>query len=235
MKPKKTDRADIENKKGIFFQIGLVSALVITIIALEWGKSEVETTYPATGEIKYTEIEKSIIPVTLMEKHLPSPPPVPSAWDEFALAEYEAEPDLGIDIEETEITAEREFLRIKTTGIAEEEDYGEDHIFLFIDQMPTFQGKGREHFRRWVMENLCYPAEAIEAGIQGRVMLQFVVETDGRISNVVIKRGVHPLLDDEAVRVIESSPPWEPGFHKGKPARVRYMFQFNFVLEKYRQ
>ncbi len=237
MKSKKTEKADIESKKGMFFQIGLVSALVVTIIALEWSKSEIETKIPATGEIEYTVIQKEIIPVTRAEKHLPSPPPVPSTWEEFEIDQQEVYLDYEIDIEETEPRVKREEFRIKTTTEEKEEEaeFGEDHIYLVVQQMPTFQGKGREHFRRWVRENLSYPKEAIEKGIQGRVMLQFVVERDGRVSNVEIMRGAHPLLDEEAVRVLESSPRWEPGFHKGKPARVRYMYQFNFVLEKYRQ
>ena len=107
----------------------------------------------------------------------------------------------------------------------------EGEIFFIVEDMPTFQGQDHEYFRQWIQENMRYPQRAAEAGISGRVIVQFVVEPDGSISSVEVVRGVDRSLDEEAIRVIENSPRWEPGKQRGEPVRVRFTFPINFVLE----
>jgi protein TonB len=97
--------------------------------------------------------------------------------------------------------------------------------------MPGFGGGDSNKFREYIARNLKYPEVAAENGIQGRVFVQFVVEPDGRVSNVKVVRGVDPALDREAVRVVESSPPWKPGKQRGKPVRVSFTFPIIFVLQ----
>ncbi|HRR62720.1 MAG TPA: energy transducer TonB, partial [Paludibacteraceae bacterium] len=80
-------------------------------------------------------------------------------------------------------------------------------------------------------ENIRYPVIAQENGIQGRVICQFVVNTDGSIVDIQVVRGVHPSLDEEAVRVIKSMPKWVPGKQRGKPVRVRFTLPINFKLQ----
>lgn len=101
-----------------------------------------------------------------------------------------------------------------------------------VEIKPLFvNGQGEEAFTRWVFEHLKYPAEAKTKGIQGKVIASFVIDTDGYINDVRIVRGADPLLDDEAVRVLESSPKWErPGMVKDKKVRVKYNFPLNFAL-----
>lgn len=102
-------------------------------------------------------------------------------------------------------------------------------VFEFVEVMPEFSG-GQEAFRKYLSENLRYPAMAREADIQGRVFISFVVEADGRISGVEVARGVHPALDAEAVRVISAMPPWIPGMQQNEPVRVRFTLPVTFVL-----
>ena len=104
-------------------------------------------------------------------------------------------------------------------------------IFTIVEEMPTFQGKGQEGFRVWLIKHLKYPEIAAENGISGRVFVNFVVETDGSVSNVKIIRGANPSLDTEAVRVVQSSPKWTPGKQRGKEVRVVFTFPINFVLQ----
>ncbi len=103
-----------------------------------------------------------------------------------------------------------------------------------VETKPLFaNGEGEEAFTRWVFEHIKYPEEAKTKGIQGRVVAAFVLNHEGIVTNVQILRGVHPLLDAEAIRVLESSPKWErPGVYKGKKANVRYNFPLNFSLNK---
>ena len=102
--------------------------------------------------------------------------------------------------------------------------------FQSVDVKPSFQGGNVNVFSKWVGKNLEYPKIAKENGVQGRVTTQFTVETDGRITNVKVLRGIDPFLDMEAVRVVSSSPRWKPGEQKGRPVRVTYAFPVIFQL-----
>lgn len=113
----------------------------------------------------------------------------------------------------------------------EVQEVKEEEVFLVVEEMPSFGSGDANEFRSWVSANMKYPEVAAENGIQGRVFVQFVIEPDGRLSNVRVIRGVDPALDKEAVRVIESSPKWNAGKQRGKPVRVSYTFPITFVLQ----
>ena len=100
--------------------------------------------------------------------------------------------------------------------------------FAQIELKPTFQGGDANTFSKWVSQHLQYPKEAKDDGIQGRVMVQFTICDDGVVRNVKVLRGVHPLLDAEALRVISSSPNWKPGMQGGKPVNVTFLFPVIF-------
>lgn len=107
---------------------------------------------------------------------------------------------------------------------------GDSVPFASIEQKPTFNGGDAVEFSKWVAENLKYPKEAYEDGIQGRVMVAFKVCEDGEVRDVKVIRGVNELLDAEAVRVVSASPKWEPGYQDGKPVNVTYSFPVVFKL-----
>lgn len=113
----------------------------------------------------------------------------------------------------------------------EEEEVEEEEIFTIVEEMPSFINNEYKDFRDYIAKNLKYPAIAAENGIQGQVYVSFIVEPDGSLSNVKIVRGVDETLDQEAIRVIKSSPLWNPGTQRGKPVRVTYTFPVKFVLE----
>ena len=111
---------------------------------------------------------------------------------------------------------------------APEESATTDDICVVAEQMPEFPG-GQAALFKYLSENVKYPVIAQENGIQGRVICQFVVNTDGSIVNVeVVRSGGDASLDKEAVRVIKSMPKWKPGTQDGKPMRVRYSIPINF-------
>ncbi len=105
-----------------------------------------------------------------------------------------------------------------------------DNAFYIVEVMPTFKGGDLNKFREWVMKRTNYPQAAIDNKIQGKVFITFIVETDGTVSNVNIVKGVNPLIDNEAVRTIQSSPKWTPGFQRGKAVRVRFAMPLSFTL-----
>lgn len=104
----------------------------------------------------------------------------------------------------------------------------EQKIFDVVEQQPTFPGGDP---RVWIGNNIHYPPVAEENGVQGTVVCQFVVETDGSISNVTVARGADPSLDKEAVRVIKSMPKWVPGKQNGRNVRVKYTIPVKFQLQ----
>lgn len=94
-------------------------------------------------------------------------------------------------------------------------------VYDVVDKMPCFPG-GNKGLMTFIAQNLVYPVTAQENGVQGRVIVSFVVETDGSIINVKVARSVDPSLDREAMRVVKAMPKWTPGKKDGKPVRVKY-------------
>jgi len=116
--------------------------------------------------------------------------------------------------------------------VSETEDkQQEEVVFKVVDVLPKYPG-GEPARKKFIAKNIKYPKEAKEKGIQGKVYIAFVVEKDGSITNVKILRGVDPLLDNEAIRVVKSMPKWEPGTQRGQNVRVQFNMPFKFALPK---
>ena len=105
-----------------------------------------------------------------------------------------------------------------------------EKVFDMVEQMPTFPG-GQQELMAYLGKNIKYPTIAQENGTQGRVIIQFVVERDGSITDVRVARGVDPYLDKEAVRVVKSMPKWLPGKQNGKAVRVKFTVPVMFRLQ----
>jgi len=128
-------------------------------------------------------------------------------------------------------------LTVSGTGKSDElltgqEGETSDEPFIFVEVKPTFKGGDIEKFREWVQKKAIYPQLAQDNGIQGKVMLTFVVERDGSVTNVKIVKGVDKLLDDEAAKAIEASPKWSPGLQRGRPVRVRFVIPIIFAFNR---
>ncbi len=99
-----------------------------------------------------------------------------------------------------------------------------------VEEKPSFPG-GDTALYKWLGQNIVYPAAASEEGVSGRVVVAFVVEKDGRVTNVQVVRKKHPALDEEAVRVVKKMPKWNPGRNNGQPVRVKYNLPVSFKLQ----
>ncbi len=102
--------------------------------------------------------------------------------------------------------------------------------FTVVEKMPEYPG-GQNELMKFLMSNIKYPVKAQELGIQGRVFVQFVINTDGSISDIEVVRSVNPALDTEAIRIVKAMPKWTPGMQKGKNVRVNYTLPINFRLQ----
>lgn len=105
-----------------------------------------------------------------------------------------------------------------------------DEVYMVVQVQPEFPG-GQQAMRNYISNNLVYPVQAVKDGIKGRVLVSFIVEKDGSITNPEIVKSVHPLLDAEALRLVTNMPKWTPGIHLGFPRRVKYTIPVNFRLD----
>jgi protein TonB len=106
----------------------------------------------------------------------------------------------------------------------------ENKVFDVVEQMPSFPG-GMGALMSWLSQNIKYPVIAAENGVQGRVIVQFVVEKDGSITDVKVAKSVDPSLDKEASRVVSAMPKWTPGKQNGSAVRVKYTVPVTFKLQ----
>ena len=216
MKPKKNPEISLENKKGLFFQIGLIVTLIIVFLAFEW-KSYDKTDYNL-GQLNLDDLEEEIIPITKQEIKPPPPPPPPPEVIEIVEDEVEIEEEL--EIEDTESD---EDIAIE---IEEESD---DEFFMVVENMPEFPG-GDLGLMKYIQKNVKYPPIAKEYNITGKVYVSFIVDKSGSVTNVKIVRGVDKSLDAEALRVVKSLPKYKPGKQRGKAVRVMFTIPINFTL-----
>ncbi len=224
MELKKSPKADLESKKRVFLQIGLAIALGAALVAFEWKHYERPEVDLGTLEIDF--IEEEDIPITRQEPPPPPPPPEPSQELVIVDDDVELEEEFTIDMDADVFTEVQEFTPIE---FEEEEEVEEDVIFTVVEDQPQFPG-GEEARQRFLEENLRYPQMAREAGIQGTVFVTFVVETDGSVTDVQVLRGIGGGCDQEAVRVVEMMPRWEPGRQRGQPVRVQFNMPIRFRL-----
>ncbi len=228
MELKKADNVNLEKRSTIFFEIGLVIAISLLLIAFEWTSSGFKDNEYDTGQAE--QAEQEIIPITRQEKPKPKPPEPPKVTEILQIVKNDVNLQDELQLEDLEADINTEVKEIDYE-VDDEEDDGSSEIFFIVEDMPSFQGKGVDAFRQWVSARLKYPEIAAENGISGRVYVQFVVEPNGTVDNVKVIRGVDPALDAEAVRVVKSSPKWKPGKQRGKAVRVAYTIPIVFVLQ----
>ena len=215
MIPKKDPKISLENKKGMFFQIGLAVTLIAVLISFEW-KSYDKSNYNL-GDLNLDDMEEEIIPITRQEVKPPPPPPPPPEIIEIVEDEVEIENE--VEIEETD-TDEDEIVEM------EEDD---EEFFMVVENMPEFPG-GDLGLMKFIQKNVRYPAIAKEYNITGKVYVSFIVDKQGSVTNVKIVRGVDKNLDAEALRVVSLLPKYKPGKQRGKAVRVMFTIPINFTL-----
>ena len=226
MQLKKSLRASLEDKKWSYVLMGLILVLSICYVAFEWTEQEV-TKYEVTEDLAFIDEEIDIQQTT---QETPPPPPPPAVQEVEVLNVVEDD----VETESIEINTEDDkdvevVIAPPVEAPVEEEE--EEEIFMVVETMPEFPG-GQQEMMKYIGTNIKYPVIAQENGIQGRVICQFVVEKDGKVTDIkVVRSSGDASLDKEAVRVINSMPKWKPGKQRGKPVRVKYTIPVNFRLQ----
>jgi len=224
---KKNPKADLEPKKVFFLQIGLIISLALALVAFEW-KSYEKVKIDVTTRV-VDDTPEEMIEITQQDKTPPPPaPPQQTTVIQIVDDEVEIDDEIEIDVEADQQTEVQDYVPPVDMGNSNEEAE-EVQIFTVVESMPGFPG-GEEARITYLNENIKYPQMARESGIQGRVFVTFVVERDGRVTDVKVLRGIGGGCDEEAVRVIQNMPSWEPGKQRGKPVRVQFNMPILFKL-----
>lgn len=225
MEKKKNPEVDMSKFSGLFFNIGLVVALSLSITAFEW-KFYDDAGLVTLGNVRDDFEEIMDIPPT---EQPPAPPPslqqpeiIEVANEEVIIQEIEI--DLDVEITE-EMKIEEVKLDLEVAAPVEVVE----EIFTIVEEFPSFPG-GWEGFYKFVRENLRYPNIALRMGVEGKVFLQFVVDETGHISQIEVIRGIGGGCDEEAVRVLQACPPWKPGKQRGRAVKVRMSLPITFKL-----
>ncbi|SUB77682.1 energy transducer TonB [Porphyromonas macacae] len=230
MEIKKSPKANLEKQKGLSLLMGLVVALAIVYVSLEY-RSLTKHDDNIIAKIDIADVDEQLL---IEDQKQPEPEPEP----EVAKIEVQLPEEFEVVSNEKEVA--------KVTLISGEEDKKlppptvivpqvsaadeeAEKIFTVVEKNPEFPG-GINEMYKYLRENINYPQIAADNGVQGKVHLGFVVERDGSITQIQVIRGVDPELDKEAIRVVKSMPKWKPGQQQGRPVRCRFTLPVTFQL-----
>lgn len=228
MEIKKSEHADLEKVKTTSLLIGFVMVLALHFVALEWTQRDRKMD---TGEVYAGEIslEEEMIPITLPEqKTVPPQVTTVSIAEVIEIVDDEADFEEVITKSEQDQTEFIDITEIPDVIVAPDEP-DEEVLFQVVEKMPEFPG-GNAALNAYLKKNIKYPQICRENNIQGRVLIQFIVNKDGSIVEPEVVKSVNPYLDNEAIRVISAMPKWTPGEQRGKTVRVKFTVPVNFKL-----
>lgn len=224
MEIRKYPEVDLRKKTDIFFMVGLVASLGLTLLAFS---------FTTTDEVDNSGIEvvvddepEEVMDVTRQETPPPPPPPPPQTIevieDDSEIEEQE--------VESTEIDQETEIIEFVPEQVEVVEKTKEPEIFTVVEDMPEFPG-GQAELMRYLQQNLDYPPLAKENNIQGRVVIEFVVDENGKITNPRVVKDIGWGCGEAALKVVKTMPRWKPGKQRNKPVAVRYNLPVRFQLD----
>ena len=227
METKKTPKANLENKRKIFFELGLIFSILICLYGFE-STTKVNQVEPL-GSLNNNGYFEELPPVTRPEDAKQLVPPPPKVVDLILIVENNAKIDEELVIIDSGADANTAIDAVMQSSGKHEIDIDDTSIFISPQEMPEFPG-GYKSLLNFLSQNIKYPPIASDNGVSGKVTVNFVVNKDGSISDAKILRGVDEALDKEALRVVYSMPKWKSGKQAGKNVRVSYSLPINFVL-----
>ena len=230
MEIKKSPKADLENKKMLFLEIGLVIALAVagTAFAIS-SKPEPEPYTPPKQDVREQEFEMDRTVQEQEQQPEQQKAKTQVLADVLTIVSNDTKIDTPDLLFSDDASAFDDF-EFEVEEVVE--NIVEEEIFVPAEEMPTFQGGDLSKFRNWVQSNVKYPQIALENGIQGNVVIKFVVEKDGKLSNIQVLQTPDKTLADAAVQVLQKSPKWKPGKQRNKPVRVTYTLPVSFKIQQ---
>jgi len=228
MEIKKTDKANIEKLRIIFFEIGIVLSLLLIIVIFEvdWN-SGIENDFEPIESQHFIVEEQPMISIELPQVSQQAIITKPSKSQSIDIVKTDDQ------IKEDQALLEKELKELNDaieTLDSEEEDLDSDEIFVIVDQMPQFPG-GESRFRIFLANSIQYPDYAKKNKIEGKVVARFVVDENGIVTRVKIIEGANPILDEAVLKGIKTMPNWYPGKRAGKCVKVCVTVPFMFYTD----
>ncbi len=237
MESKKTSKADLNEKRGTFFVLGIILALSLLFVSLEYTSKEFDSflddeylgdlaqdfeLLPSMDEEEELETASPQERTTVLTENIKVTEEVPSEIDNTSIPTPLIEQEVTDDM-----TNEKETDEQTPPNVAEQAE--EPIQFRIVEQYPEFPG-GMTEYMKWLTRNLRYPDIARSQKIQGKVVVQFIVNQDGTIADAKVVKSVNPHLDREAMRVIRMMPSWKPGIQDNKPCKTMVAVPIVFKL-----
>ncbi len=230
MEKKKSNKAELETKRKLFLQLGFIITLALIIMAFEWSTEESETLILSNnGNI---EIEEDLDNIIQKDIKLIKPIPKLQLTDVINMVTD----DVIID-DDLEFSSEDDQDNKMEVNFTLDDEEGDNTPFILVENMPIFRPKintteeeGKIDLHRFVAKQVKYPKMAVEANLQGKVYVTFVVNKKGEVTDVKVARGDYPILNNEAIRVVKNLPKFSPGKQRGKAVNVQYNVAINFKL-----
>ncbi|MCB0496742.1 MAG: energy transducer TonB [Cyclobacteriaceae bacterium] len=223
METKKNKKADLSLKSGLFMNIGLIISIALVLLAFEW------KSYDNGDLLKLAEVSdnfENLIEVPPTTQPPPPPPKIQQPEITVVPDEEEIEDEVEVDLD-IDFTDETE-IEDAIFNEPEEEENAET-VFTIVEHQPAFPG-GIGAFYKFVQKKMKYPSQARRMGIEGKVFVQFVVDTDGSLTDIKVIRGIGVGCDEEAIRVLKMAPKWNAGRQRGVPVKVRMTLPITFKL-----
>jgi protein TonB len=234
MEQKKSNKANLERKRGSILLLGLVCATSTALMSFEYANFELKTEANLMSSVSSDDDVWELIEPKI--EYASAPVVEPQSKSDYVVSSPEPDP---VPVPEPEPEPEP----LPTPGpvipgppgpptiiVPDPEPVLDDIPYEVVEQMPEFPG-GFEEMYKFLSNNIKYPQSCIDNNVQGKSYIKFTIEKDGSISNMEVVKSSHSLLDKEAIRVIGKMPNWKPGRQLNKVVRVNYTLPINFVLD----
>jgi len=224
---KKTESANLENKRTIFLETGMIIALVIVFYAFNW-KSYDKVDF---GDYhRYSDMTPDDIVQVTVQKPPEPQMKKPNVIHTINIVDFEPETEEDLVFNAEIDPMDTMPVYVSKPALATEDNIAEEEIFNVVESMPAFPG-GEAAMRAFLGKHLKYPEMAKQVGISGKVYVTFVVEKDGSITDVSLLRGIGGGCDEEAIRVVSMMPKWKPGLQRTHAVRVQFVLDIKFTLQ----
>ena len=225
MEKRKNPEKELKNKQGLFFNMGLLIAMMLCVSAFEYETRDVVV---CPFDLEPEKVETYLPPVTIHDD-IPKPPKpkkvkLPDLTRVKAADPVDVMPTTIPDIEMPPAT---DGPLVYTEPAPEIQEVIEP--FLIVEKMPEYEG-GISAFYNYIYKNLRYPNQARNLNIEGKVFIQFVIDENGKLTDLVISKGIGAGCDEEVLRVFANAPNWIPGKQRGVPVKVRQSMAINFQM-----
>ena len=238
MEVKKSAQADLERRKPTGFLLGLIVALALLLVALEFTSNPPEESNADTEFDEMAQDYEMMPPEEQQEYEAPAPlVPVPALTERLNIVEEEVATDIKEEGEKTQEISNTETEGPKNemvppddpTAPTLEDDPNNPLHFQVVERLPEFPG-GPMELMKWLTKNLRYPSQALSQKQQGEVMVQFIINRDGTLTDFKVTKSAGTALDNEALRVMRMMPKWTPGEDHGKKCRTLFIIPVVFKI-----